>query len=78
MVALADQVAGHRLGNVDEKLYGLYNRGGYAPWTGLLDVAVGDNSIGDVTGYNAGPGYDLASGLGTVDAASLVPALAGH
>jgi len=31
-----------------------------------------------VVGYNAGPGYDLASGVGTIDAARFVPALAGH
>jgi hypothetical protein len=29
-----------------------------------------------VTGYNATSGYDLASGLGTIDAAELVPELA--
>jgi hypothetical protein len=29
-----------------------------------------------VTGYSAAPGYDLASGLGTVNAARFVPALA--
>jgi len=29
-----------------------------------------------VPGFSAGPGYDLASGLGTVDAARLIPELA--
>jgi hypothetical protein len=29
-----------------------------------------------VTGFNAGPGYDLASGWGTINAARFVPALA--
>jgi len=29
-----------------------------------------------VHGYSAGPGYDLASGVGTVDAALFVPELA--
>ena len=29
-----------------------------------------------VVGFDAGPGYDLASGVGTVDAALLVPELA--
>jgi len=46
------------------------------PGSGIIDVTSGDNSYGDVTGYTAGPGYDLASGLGTVDAAQFVPALA--
>jgi subtilase family serine protease len=78
MIALADQVAGHRLGNVDQALYQLYAHGGYAPWTGLLDVTEGNNSIGSVTGYNAGPGYDLTTGVGTVNADRLIPALAGR
>jgi hypothetical protein len=29
-----------------------------------------------VRGFAAAPGYDLASGLGTIDAAAFVPALA--
>jgi subtilase family serine protease len=76
MVTLADQVAGHRLGNVDQALYQLYTHGGYASWTGLQDVTEGNNSIGGVTGYNAGPGYDLTTGVGTVNAGRLIPALA--
>ena len=36
----------------------------------------GDNSFDGVTGYPAKKGYDLASGLGTVNAATFVPALA--
>jgi hypothetical protein len=31
-----------------------------------------------VTGFSAGPGYDMASGLGTIDATKLVAALAGR
>jgi hypothetical protein len=29
-----------------------------------------------VTGFNAAPGYNLATGWGTIDAAQFVPALA--
>lgn len=76
MIALATQAAGHRLGNVNDALYQFYAHGGYAPWTGLQDVTEGNNSIGEVPGYSAGPGYDLASGLGTVNADNLVRALA--
>ena len=43
---------------------------------GLVDVTDGNNSFGGVTGFRAVPGYDLASGLGTLDAAQFVPALA--
>ena len=52
----------------------------------LVDVTTGDNSFGPfmnsdgntytLVGYPALPGYDLASGLGTLDASKFVPALA--
>ena len=49
-----------------------------------MDVTHGNNSVKfkqdghwyTVRGFRAGSGYDLASGLGTVDAARLVPELA--
>ncbi|WP_431681785.1 hypothetical protein [Kitasatospora sp. KL5] len=47
-------------------------------WSGITDVTAGDNSWDEVTGYQAGPGYDLASGLGTIDGARFVHALAGR
>jgi len=77
IVALADQVAGHRLGLINPALYalGLASEHG-ASNTGLVDITAGDNSFAGVTGFNAGPGYDLASGWGTIDAAKFVPALA--
>jgi hypothetical protein len=51
---------------------------------GLVDVTSGNNTVSfsqggqqhTVQGFNAGPGYDLASGLGTVNAALFVPELA--
>jgi subtilase family serine protease len=77
IVALADQQAGHRLGPINPALYalGALSQHGFRH-TGLVDVTVGDNSLGGVTGFTAGPGYDLTSGWGTVNAASFVPALA--
>lgn len=77
IVALADQVAGHRLGLINPALYALGQASGHgAGNTGLVDITAGNNSFAGVTGYNAGPGYDLASGWGTIDAAKFVPALA--
>ena len=77
IVALADQAAGHRLGQIDPALYALGGRSRHGDRsTGLVDVTEGDNSLDGVTGYSAGPGYDLDSGWGTVDAALFVPALA--
>ncbi|MFE2721023.1 S8 family serine peptidase [Kitasatospora sp. NPDC059327] len=76
VVALADQLAGHRLGQLNWRLYGL----ALLPqqWSGLVDVTAGDNSWDTVTGYQAAKGYDLASGLGTIDGARFVHALAGR
>jgi subtilase family serine protease len=78
VVALADQSAGHRLGQINPALYqlGLRSRHGDRS-TGIVDITEGDNSLdGGVTGVSAGRGYDLATGWGTVDAAKFVPALA--
>ena len=79
IVALADQVAGHSLGLINPALYAL--SAAHAP--GIVDVTTGNNSVEFlqptlviVQGYHAGPGYDLASGVGTVNAALFVPELA--
>jgi len=80
IVALADQVAHHPLGLINPALYAMSAR--HLP--GLVDVTSGDNTVSftqggrswTVRGYTAGPGYDLASGLGTVNGALFVPELA--
>ena len=80
MVSLADQVAGHPLGLINPALYGL--AGAKAP--GIVDVTSGTNTVSfeqggvlhTVTGFAATPGYDLASGVGTVDGKYFVPELA--
>ena len=79
VVALADQVAGHRLGLINPALYQLGARSQasrLALTTGIVDIATGNNSFAGVTGFNADPGYDLASGWGTIDAGQFVRALA--
>jgi subtilase family serine protease len=81
IVALADQLAGHPLGLINPRLYQLAAQ--HAP--GIVDVVSGGNTVSfrqggalhTVPGFTAGQGYDLASGLGTVDAALFVPELAG-
>lgn len=80
IVALADQEAGHRLGLINPALY----RMAAAGLPGIVDVRSGNNSFSFVRhrqrhvvqGFPAGPGYDLISGLGTVNAAYFVPELA--
>jgi subtilase family serine protease len=72
IVALADQVAGKKLGDLNKALYQVAGQ----TRSGVVDVTSGNNSFDGVTGYKAKKGYDLASGLGTVNAATFVPALA--
>ncbi len=81
VVALADQVAGHPLGLINPALYKMSALGQAA---GIVDVTKGDNTVSftqggklhTVTGFSARTGYDLASGVGTVNAALFVPKLA--
>lgn len=81
VVALAGQVAGHPLGLINPALYRMSAMG---KATGIVDVTTGNNTVSfsqggkvhTVTGFQARPGYDLASGVGTVNAARFVPELA--
>jgi subtilase family serine protease len=85
IVALADQMAGHPLGLINPALYTLAAEGA----AGIVPVTSGDNTVSfvqgghhyTVQGYTARDGYDLATGVGTVNAAFFVPelaVLAGH
>jgi subtilase family serine protease len=77
IVALAGQLAGHRLGDINPALYilGALSQFPHSS-TGLADVTSGTNAFAGVAGFNAGPGYDMASGWGTLDANAFVRALA--
>ena len=74
VLALATQIAGHNIGTPNELLYDRLSHD--AQRNGIVDVTSGNDSIGSIPGYTAGPGYDVASGWGTVDASLFVPALA--
>ena len=39
------------------------------------DILTGNNSVPGLTGFEAGPGHDATTGLGSVDAAALASAL---
>jgi len=79
IVAIADQWAGHGLGLLNPALYRMEAAGK----PGIVDVTAGNNTVTfpqggsthTVQGFNAGPGYDLASGVGTINAAKFVPEL---
>ncbi len=80
IVALAAQVAHHSLGLINPRLYSLLAHHA----RGLVDVTSGNNTVSfaqggknfTVHGYSAMKGYDLATGVGTVNAALFVPELA--
>jgi subtilase family serine protease len=93
IVALADQVAGHSLGDINPALYAMGRSRGR---DGIVPIFQGENSytfciaadiesndscasssdLITVPGFNADGYYNNATGWGTVNAASFVPALA--
>ncbi len=86
IAALLAQRAGGRLGNLNPLLYAVgraqYGLASASATTPLAagspafhDVTTGNNSVPGLTGYAAGPGYDAATGLGSVDAAALTASL---
>jgi Pro-kumamolisin, activation domain/Bacterial Ig-like domain (group 3) len=83
VLALVEQKLGNTtgLGNVGPVLYGFLNGPTYS--SVFHDINTGSNSVpcaqgtsncpnGGSIGYNAGTGYDLASGIGSFDASKLV------
>jgi subtilase family serine protease len=80
IVALADQDAGHPLGLINPALYKIEAQ--HEP--GIVDITKGNNSqtvrnggkTYKVKGFSARGGYDLVTGMGTVDARYFVPELA--
>ena len=76
LVAIAAQIAGHRLGLINGALYSIAsNPARYA--SDFFDITVGDNHVvGDSGFYSATTGWDATTGLGTPNAANLLPDLA--
>lgn len=80
IVALADQVAQHHLGLINPALYQM--EASHAP--GLVPVTIGNNTVAftqngkefTVQGFSATRQYNMATGVGTVNAALFVPELA--
>ena len=84
IIAIADQLAHKRLGLINPLLYELERR--HTP--GIVDITKGTNTVSfhedqghdtgpviTLNGYHARHGYDLVTGVGTPNAAHLVPAL---
>ena len=73
LMALLVQKTGQRQGNVNVRLYQLANSQYAAGGAGVFhDITSGSNSVPGVTGYSGGAGYDLVTGLGSVDANALL------
>ena len=72
LMALVDENTGGAHGAANATLYGLAGQQFTGGTAVFHDIETGNNSVPGVTGFNAGAGYDLASGLGSVDAAALV------
>ncbi|MEU6173712.1 protease pro-enzyme activation domain-containing protein [Streptantibioticus parmotrematis] len=68
--ALLDQKGGKDLGQINPTLYGLAAGSSYGSY--FHDVTKGDNGT-----YSAGPGYDMATGLGSFQGDALGAALLG-
>lgn len=72
VMALTAQKANARIGNANPTFYALATRQAAGGAAVFHDVTAGNNSVPGVTGFNAGTGYDLASGLGSADAFQMV------
>ncbi len=75
IMALVVQKTGERQGNPGPALYNLGNAQfrGAGPLV-FHDTLVGDTTVPGTQGYPCTPGYDMATGLGSVDAQALVGA----
>jgi subtilase family serine protease len=81
VLALATQLNhGQNIGPINPVLYGVL--GPLGQRAGISDVVSGNNSVTDpktgqvlVPGFTAAPGFDVASGWGTLNASVFVPAL---
>jgi subtilase family serine protease len=75
IVAIADQIAGHGLGQINPTLYKLASGPNYSTY--FYDVTTGNNQADpSIPGFPATTGWDPVTGLGTPNAATLAPALA--
>jgi uncharacterized membrane protein len=73
LMSLVVQNAGARQGNANPAFYSLASLQQLAGGAAVFhDITGGNNTVPGVSGFNAGTGYDRASGLGSIDANLLV------
>ncbi len=73
IAALLTQSAGTRLGFLNPQLYRIFTKRGYGPRSPFNAITTGTNLY-----WQAGPNYNPASGLGTLDVTKLEKELCGH
>jgi subtilase family serine protease len=74
LIAIADQMAGRNLGYINPALYQIANNPvKYA--NDFFDVTANCNQTTSISGYCASRGWDAVTGLGTPNAARLIPDL---
>jgi subtilase family serine protease len=74
LIAIADQMAGRDVGFINPALYKIAdNPSSYAG--DFYDVTTGCNQTSSIPGYCASKGWDPVTGLGTPNAANLIPDL---
>ena len=78
LIALADQYVGHPLGFVNPAIYRIGRSTSYHQ--AFHDITTGNNTVTfpheTITGYQASPGWDPATGWGSPNAQALIPLLA--
>ena len=72
LMGLVVQNAGARQGNANSKFYTLAGKQGAGGALVFHDTTSGNNGVPGLAGYSATVGYDLVTGLGSVDANVLV------
>ena len=75
LAAIADQMAHHRLGPINTALYSMANSNSKYR-SAFHDVTIGNNDVSEIGGgYAARKGWDPVTGLGTPNAAKVLPLL---
>jgi len=73
LMALVNQKTAASWGNANTKFYALANAQYASGGTVIFhDITSGNNSVPGVTGFSCGTGYEAVTGVGTVDANSMV------
>ena len=75
LAAIGDQLAGHRLGDINPALYSIANSSSKYR-SAFHDITIGNNDVAEIGGgFDTARGWDPVTGLGSPNAAKLLPLL---